>query len=289
MLMPFYVFAWIGAFAYGFVSIISKLTGKYSVRNPWFFNFFYSLFALVMVAFLSFGKGVVLPNSWSNVFLVGLTYALFGIFFILAIFKLDVTTFIPLFNLRGALTAILAAIFLGEPLNNQKIFLVGVIFVAGIFLSIDERLSLKSFYNKHFLVALMAILSLTVNSLLIKQAMSVDSYWTVTFWQFLISQILLLATIPFFWKDFGKFRPIQLFPMLLVAMAQIVGDLATNKAYSVNAGVSSIIVSIPVSMFMALILSLIFPQLLEKHTLKVYLIRFTSASVMIISALKLQV
>jgi hypothetical protein len=72
-----------------------------------------------------------------------------------------------------------------------------------------------------------------------------------------------------------------------MSLALLIGILTSNKSYTDNVTISSAIISLPMSMIMAFLFSIFAPNLLEKHTLKVYAIRFTAAAIMIISALKL--
>ena len=74
---------------------------------------------------------------------------------------------------------------------------------------------------------------------------------------------------------------------VLAGLISVFADLAVNKAYSANVTLSNVIMGIPFSMIIAFVFSIYAPQLLEKHTLRVYAIRFAAAAVMIIAALKL--
>ena len=98
---------------------------------------------------------------------------------------------------------------------------------------------------------------------------------------------MLLVTWPKFGKDFKKIGPKEFGATLLGALTGVVGILASNKAFASNIGVSAAIISLPISMIIAFLFSVFAPQLLEKHTLKVYFVRFAAATVMILAALKL--
>jgi ABC-type Na+ efflux pump permease subunit len=72
-----------------------------------------------------------------------------------------------------------------------------------------------------------------------------------------------------------------------MSLAGTTGMLAANAAYAGNVGIASTVISLPFSMVIAFALSIFVPKLLEKHTMKIYAIRFSAAAVMIFSALKL--
>ena len=72
-----------------------------------------------------------------------------------------------------------------------------------------------------------------------------------------------------------------------MAIFLALGDILANKAYADNVSISTAIISLPCSMIIAVILSFFRSNLLEKHTVKIYLIRFIATAVMILSALKI--
>ncbi len=72
-----------------------------------------------------------------------------------------------------------------------------------------------------------------------------------------------------------------------MAAAGTLGTIAVNKAYQTNISITSVIISVPLSMIAAYVLSIFAPRLLEKHTQKVYLVRFAAAALMIVGAIQL--
>ncbi len=121
----------------------------------------------------------------------------------------------------------------------------------------------------------------------IKKAIAETGYWNTTLWVTALTLVPLIFTIPFFHKDIGKIKTKQLSALILISFLGLIGTLSANKAYAANVGISSTIISLPFSMVMAFLFSVFAPKLLEKHTLKVYVIRFIAAAVMFIAALKL--
>jgi len=72
-----------------------------------------------------------------------------------------------------------------------------------------------------------------------------------------------------------------------MSLASAGGTLAANQAYASNVGISSVILSLPFSMIITIVISVINPKILEHHTAKIYIIRSVSAVIMLISALQL--
>ncbi|KKS97960.1 MAG: hypothetical protein UV73_C0004G0102 [Candidatus Gottesmanbacteria bacterium GW2011_GWA2_43_14] len=285
--MTFAVYAWIASFAFGFVSIIGKLTNKYAIPNVWLFNFLWMLFSLLITIPVAFLNGATLPTHWPSLILVSIFNAVFGILYILSLSLLDISVLIPLMNLRTAFVAIFSAIFLGEILMLYQYLLIALIFIGGLFVSVDEKLSIRSFFRWPIFVGILCTLSYTFYGISINWSIGKNGYWGVTLWMAALSQIMLLLTYPFFKKDIGKLNLKQIISVFAMSIMLAIGIFTENRAYQDNVTITSIITALPLSMVLAFLLSYFAPKLLEKHTFKVYAIRFTAAAVMIICALKL--
>jgi len=72
-----------------------------------------------------------------------------------------------------------------------------------------------------------------------------------------------------------------------MSLALFIGVITEIWAYKDNVVITSIITSLPISIVLTFIFSIFAPQLLEKHTLKVYAVRLIAAGTMIFAALKL--
>jgi drug/metabolite transporter (DMT)-like permease len=285
--MPFYVFAWIASFLFGLVGIIGKLTSKHSISNPWLFNFLWTLLSLLLILPVALINNVGIPSHWTNLTFVALFNALFNTFYILGISMLDVSVMVPLLNLRTGFVAIIGALFLGEILSVSQYFLVVLIFLGGLFVSVEEKFTLRSFFKFPILIAILCTLSYTLMGVFTKGAIAENGYWEVTLWSPILSQIMLLVTIPKFKKEIGKINLKQACAVFTMSLALALGVMMENRAYKENVVITNIITALPFSLVMAFLFSIFAPKLLEKHTFKVYAIRFTAAAIMIVSALKL--
>ena len=156
-----------------------------------------------------------------------------------------------------------------------------------MFSSIDEKMKLNSFFKPGVWVALFAMASLALNSVFIKLAMVKNDLPTVTVWIMIVNMVVILPTVLFFKKDLKSLKANQIYPVLVLCIFQVIYNFTANFAYGVNVGITSIIISLPLSMVIVFFLSIVAPTLLEKHTLKVYVIRFSAAVIMIWGALQL--
>ncbi len=285
--MHFYVFAWLGVIAYGIFNIVGKLTSKYSISNPWLFTFFWTLFSLLFTIPIAIFYGVGLPHVWNNIFIAAFFNAFWFIFFTLSTYKLDVSVLSPLYNFRTVFALIFSTLLLGERLSVDQLFYFFLIFIGGIFSSVDERFHLKSFFNTSIFIAITGMLFLALNNVFVNKVFQNNGFWDGTLWMLIVTQIILIPTFPKFVKDIRKISSIQIYPLIIMSLLTVAGNIFLNIAYKTNVSITSLIAAVPASMILAFLFSVFAPKLLEKHTLKVYTIRFTGALVMIISALKL--
>ncbi len=282
-----YVAAWLASIMYGVEAILGKITSKHSVKNPWLFNFIWTLFIAIGTVIVSLYFGAGIPVHWKYIFLTSVVWALTNVFYALSIYNLDASVLAPLYTLRTIMAVIAGSLFFGEVLSLKQYALTGIIFIFGIFVSMDERFSFRSFFNRKVAIALIGMLCLLIASLLTKKAVAVEGLWNTTLWVALLGQVWLLATIPLFKKDVPFVSIKQVGVIAIVSVAGVSGTIAAMAAYAKNVSIATSIISLPLSMVAAFILSFFLPNLLEKHTLKVYAVRFVSASIMILAALNL--
>ena len=193
----------------------------------------------------------------------------------------------PMFAFRTAIAVLFGALFLGEILTTNQYILVLMIFIAGIFVNLDEQFKLKSFFNRWVAVLLACMFFLVLQAVFVKKSVPINGLWNTTFWMALLGQLWLLGTIKFFKNDIVSTTKKQYGSMVILALIGIVVVITENTAYAGNVSISAVIISLPISMVLAFLLSRLMPELLEKHTLKIYAIRLIAAAVMITAALKL--
>lgn len=153
----------------------------------------------------------------------------------------------------------------------------------------DERFSAKAFFSRSIGLGLFFMFILSIQSILINRAIDQTDYWTATLWIGLLAPIFsYIFLYSKFKSELQNTKLNQYAGVMLLALIGVVGDLAAYKAFEQNVGFSSVIISLPISMIIAFILSIWKPSLLEKHPVRVYILRFAAASVMIWAALQLK-
>lgn len=210
-----------------------------------------------------------------------------NIFWILALYELDITTMTPLYNMRTVFAVLFGVLLLAEKLSAFQLVLIALMICGGVLVSLDERMSWRSMLSKGSVLVLAGMLVFTMDAVFIKKAIAQNGFWATTLWSLVIAQIFFCFTLPKFAGEIKKFSKKQGLFVFCVAIFDLIGTLAANRAYKDNVSISSAIISLPLSAVFAFILSLMYPKLLEKHPAKVYLARFAGLVLIVWAAIKL--
>lgn len=285
--MSYIMYSWLAASLLGVEAVLGKLTSKYSIKNAWLFSFVWSLIILLFTVPIALANHVGVPVEWWNLFMAALFYALSGVFYTLALFALDLSVLSPMWNFRIVFSVILGVFMLGQVLTQWQYGLIAVICISGFFVNMDEHWSFRSFFRKPIVIALIEMLIVAFYGVYTNKSIATNGYWATTLWSEVIAQVMLLVIIPKFWKEIRTITVKQIGALSVMSVAGTTGMLAANAAYAGNVAIASTIISLPVSMVLAFLFSVFAPKLLEKHTMKIYAIRFAAAAVMFIAAIRL--
>jgi drug/metabolite transporter (DMT)-like permease len=281
------LFAWLASFLFGVEGVLGKLTSKYAIKNPWLFNFVWNGIIMLFTIPIALVNHVGMPTAWGNIIIAALFYALSGVFYTWAIYLLDVSVLSPLFNFRTVFSVLLGVWLLHQFLTTQQYVLIGVIFIAGLFVSFDEYFKLRSFFRIPILIAMIEMVIIAFFGVYTNKALAQNGFWETTLWIQVLGQVMLALTWTKFGTDLRKISKTQIGAVSLMSVAGTIGMVAVNKAYAGNVGIAATIISLPFSMVMAFLFAIFAPTLLEKHTMKTYAIRFIAAGVMLAAALRL--
>ena len=285
--MSYVIYAWASSITYGLGSIIGKLATKYHISNPWLYNIVWAILTLIFIVPFAIIKHIGFPQEWTTIIWLGLASAVSSITFTLAFYAVDLSILSPLSNMRAPITALFGVLLFHELLSLIQWSLIGLLFFAGLFIHVDEYMSLKTFWTKATLLAFIWILTSVWFNSMIKVASVHNSYWEVSLWSSLITVLFLIPTIPLFIKDIKK-TPIKNYSgIALCTVLYTAGLLFSIKALAVNVSISMAIISVPLTLILTMLLSFVAPKLLEKHSLKIYLIRLTATTIMFGAALGL--
>lgn len=285
--MSYIVYAWLTSFAYGLGGVFGKFATIYHVKNPWLYNIVWAVLTLVFIVPFALFFHVGYPQDWIPMIILGLASAVTSVTFTFAFYAVDLSILSPMANMRAPITALLGVMFFHEQLNMYKWFLILLIFIAGLFIHVDEKMKLKTFISKTSAIVFVWVLTSIWFNTMIKYASVNNGYWEVSFWSNFLTVLFLLPTYPLFIKDLRSV-PIKKYSGIAINTALwTVGLLLSIKALAINIGISTAIISVPLSMIFVMVISFFSPKLLEKHSAKVYAIRMVSAAIMFFAALSL--
>lgn len=275
------LYAWIASVSSGISPLVVKASSKSLIKNPWLFNILWISFGLPLVVILALFLGGGLPKDWLSITLLAISGALFYALYTLSLYKIDVTTMGPLFSLRTVFAVILGIVILNEKINFLGLGLIVAIVLMSPFAAYNESLKLKAFFQKYVLIAVAAMAFLGLDGFFTNVSVAKNGYATTLLWQDILTLILLLPTIRFAKIGAEQLNVKKLYPFILLGFTHFGYLVSANLAYAHNLALSSVIVSLPLSMIFAYLLSRVFPKFLENHSAKVYVIRFSAATVMV--------
>ena len=285
--MSYIVLAWLATFTYGFETIIIKLSSKYAIKNPWLFNILWNLLFVIFMIPFYLTHPIEIPTIWGSLLITSILSAICCILFMILTYRLDVSVLSPLYNVKTGLSVLFASVFLGETMTSYQSIMVSIIIIMGFAVTIDEKTTLKSFFRKDILLAMVFMTILALYVVFLKKTMIDIGFWNATVWVAVINLFFLIPTWPKFAKDIKTLTKKQMLPVILVTATSTVGYIFSNKAYEVNVGITSVIMTFPVSMIFAFLLAMIWPKLLERHSMKIYGLRFAATAIMFLCAVQL--
>jgi len=284
--MNFQFFAWLASLSSGFSVLALKLATKHKIKNPWHFNFLTLGFISALTIVASLIAGITRPESFAIIVAAGVLSGLVSIAFTFSLYKLDITVLSPLFSVRTVFGLLIGVFLLGEAITERDIFFIILIAVGGFFVSYDNKLKLRSFFQPGIGYVLLMMLGLSFFGVLVQKAVATNGFWTTAFFIALISFVTVIPTL-FISKEKLVFSRGALLFVFVAALLDTVARISAQRAYAENYTISQAIIVLPFSMFFAFVIAYWKPGLLESHPMSVYIIRFIAGGAMIFAALQL--
>ena len=275
------LYAWIASIASGITPLIIKASSKSLIKSPWLFNILWTLFSVPFLGLFALLRGGGLPHHWASLLLLSLCYAGFYVFYTISLFRIDVSTMGPLFSLRTVFATLLGVIVLSEHLSWLGGLLILIIVLMSPIAAYTEKLLLKSFFHIDVLLAVIAMAALALVGFYTNLSVHENGFATTLLWQDILTLIILLPTLLLVKPSERRIDKKKLRPFILIGVADFVYTASATLAFAHNLALSSVIVSLPLSMVFAFMLSRVNSRFSEHHSNKVYVIRFTGAFVMV--------
>src|SRR3989344_3421365 len=152
--MPSYILlSFLAAVSFAIAAIFNKFASKHAIKERWSLLFYYYLTFTPFLLLIPFFTKIQIPSdNWLTLFLYSVFFFLGNICFFTAIFKTDASVFAPFFQLQAAFVAVLAFLFLGERFSLANYLWISLILAGAIIVSLDERMTLKTFFQKYILL-----------------------------------------------------------------------------------------------------------------------------------------
>ncbi|NMC36369.1 DMT family transporter [Candidatus Beckwithbacteria bacterium] len=289
-MLPYVGLSLLAAFAFAFSSISQKLASKHGIVNHWVFLVYYYLTYVPFLLMIPVLFPVSFPSgNWLLIFLYALAFFVGNIFFTTAIYKVDVSTFAPFFQLQSAFIAILAFAFLGERFSSINYLLIAIMILGSILVSMDEKMSIKNYFSLATFLIILQQICHALSNLAAGTALKTLNSFTFMFWGDLISMFFVLALIPIIgFKNF-KIPFAKIKPLFASGLFSTIGALSLFSAFAYNVTLSSALslLTSPIVLIVSVLASWKLPDLLEKHTLRVYGIRAIGVLLILAAAIKL--
>lgn len=281
------LFAWIASIVSGAEPLIIKASSKSLVPNPWMFSIFWVAFSIPLIVIYALFRGAGLPYDWLPIIAMSASAALFRVLYTLSLYKLDVSTVSPLYSLRTVFAVLLGVFLLHEGLSTFALALIAVIILAGPFSAYDEKLQAGAFWQKSIILVIASMFFLALEGYFVNRSANANGYATTLLWLDLLTLVFLLPTLKLANVKKDTLTLKKLKPFIVLGIVVFLYLIFSVEAYSRNLAVSSVIISLPFSMVFAVALSFKYGELVEKHPIKVYLVRFSAAFIMVGSAILL--
>ncbi|MFH0942811.1 MAG: DMT family transporter [Candidatus Beckwithbacteria bacterium] len=276
-MQPFIVFSLLAALSFALSNLTYKFTSKHKINNPWVLQLYSALTLLPFLLLIPIFFPVVIPQiGWQYIFLYALVFFIGEVFFIKAIYHLDVSSFSSLFQLQSGLIAVLAYFFLGERFPVQNYYLILIMLVGSVLVTLDEQFKLKSFFQLAVGFILLQQIFHALSNLFAGFGLKSMSSFAFIFWGDLTAILLTLLVIPLIigFKNI-KTSFVKIKPLFFAGFFSTVGATSLFTAFQSNLTISSALslLTAPIALVLSVILSFWKPSLLEHHSLKVYVYR----------------
>lgn len=290
--MPsFVVYSLIAAFFFAVSAIFNKIASRHYITNPRslmaYFMLGFFLFGLFLFPFASKSVPGVISSINSFVPMVITFLAGYYLFF-MALSKVDISTFSPIFQLQAVFVAILAYFFLGERYPVLSYLWMIIVIIGVILVTLDERISIKSFIQKSVLLMVVMQILHSISNIYVKITLSRVNYLDVMFWESLFIGLLFFPFVLIFKPrmNYGVKAILLLFISSSLANA---GAIFLFRAFQYNVTISGTLglMLSPIAFLITLAISKFKPEFLEKHSTRVYFIRSVGLILATIGAISL--
>ncbi len=291
--MPtFVLFSLIAATSFAIAGIIEKLASKYAITNRWSLLFWYYVTFIPFLLLVPILAPIALPTTasqWLTIAAYSLFFLLGNICFFTAIFSLDASVFSPFFQLQAAFLAVLAYLFLGERFPLANYLWITLALLGAVLITTDERMSPRSFFQRAIFLIIGMQLFHAITNMFAGFILRFTDFWNLMWWTGLVSTVFIVVFMMVVngLKVKATWKQIQ--PIVWSNAVSFVGGLSLFRAFQENVTLSGVLslMTGPITLFIAIVLSRFKPKLLEHHSPTVYAVRAMGVLLLLFGAAKL--
>lgn len=273
--MEYLYYSLASAIIFSLTILLVKYISKYIITdfNSFFFWTYVAGLPFIFLIPLRFGLAFTIP-----IILLMVVHSIlltFGQYlFSKGIYLVDTSVVSPLFQLQTGFILILATLFLNE---RYAPFIYGYLFlliIGTIFVSVTDKTKLRGFLHKGVLYIIGMQLFHAGANIAVGFALKHTNSWQTLFYSFLFNSILVTGYI-FTKKAKVTFEFSKIKWMLLRSFLLFSATALLYKAFETNVSISAAIglLSSPIVFSTSVLLAFVFPNLLEKQSLKTYATR----------------
>lgn len=256
--------------------ILYKLISKHQIGDRWAFLFYYYLTYVPLVFLFLFVAEIDWPRDF--LWLALLYSSLFfiaNIFFFTAIYEMDISAYTPLFEIQTFFIALLAYPILGERFAPILYLWFGLAILGAVFASYEEEINLRNALRKPpFWYMVIAQVFFALSNIVSGLALRWTDAPNLIFWTSIFSGLLILPS--FLFKSDEIRAGIKGAPTMFASSVVVFpAVLALFRAFEINVTVPAVLLAAgtPLTFLVTVSLSKIKPELLEKHSAKVYFVK----------------
>lgn len=284
--MSYIWFALASAITFGFSILLVKYISKYIIKDSSSLLFWGYVTTLPFVAFIPIWQGW--QFDWSfilPVFLHSLLLTSGTVFFIKGLKQTDASVIGPLFQLQSGFIVILAAIFLNEQHSTSLYGALLLLTLGAMFVSVTDKSKWRGLLEPGVIsICIMQLLHAGAN-IAVGFALKNTNSWQILFYSMVFNSIISISIA------IAQKQPItrdlrKISWMLLRAFLTVLGTAFLYQAYKTNISISASfgLLSAPLVFVISLLSAWLVPGLLEKQSLKTYLIRVVGMVIILLSA-----
>ena len=211
----------------------------------------------------------------------GVPWFLGGVTLYYALYRQDVSITSGLQNLKLLFVVIFANIILGEQFSLVVYILIGLLIISSFLVAVDEKIEWKDFFNWPIAIFILSLVLFSLSDVMAKRAFALISPISLMSGNILVGFVLSLFLLPFVFSKINQITWPQARVITINSMLTFSIVCLLIIAFQDNVTISNVLTNLtgPFALMLTVVLSKFKPNLIEKHTPRVFKIRMVGVLV----------